>query len=78
MQNIKNFELVSYDDVRSMLDYVLLRMSWVFDLHFKYTIHQFKKRNYFSKMLDQLPETPQKEEIRTAIEEFIEKKVLNF
>lgn len=74
IKNIQNHELVSYDDVKGMLDYVLLRMSWVFDLYFDYSIHQYKERNYFEKMLSQLPETEQKNEIRNSIAGFIEKK----
>ena len=75
VQNIKNYELVSYDAVKGMLDYVLLRMSWVFDLNFDYTVQQFKERDYFNKLLNQLPETRQKDEIRVAIEGYIKQKM---
>ncbi len=76
VENIKNYELASYDDINGVLDYVLLRLSWVFDLSFGYTVQQFRERNYLKKMLEQLPESEQKNEIRAAIESFINKKVI--
>jgi HD superfamily phosphohydrolase YqeK len=74
VDDIINHRLVSYNDVKGMLDYVLLRISWVYDLYFDYTILQFKERGYFQKMLNQLPESEQKVEIESAINDFIEQK----
>jgi hypothetical protein len=47
--------IITLDKVQSFYDSVLFRLSWIYDLNFRYTIKQVKKRKIADKLLAKLP-----------------------
>ncbi len=47
-----------FQDMKSLNDFKLLQLSWVFDLHFPETIRQAKKRSDLSAIARSLPDDP--------------------
>jgi HD superfamily phosphohydrolase YqeK len=61
---ILNKEVASYSNIRTENDFKLMKLSWVYDMHFKESIRLLQKRNYIKKIADKLPQT---DEIISAV-----------
>lgn len=50
--------LVSYDRLRTLTDFKLLQMSWVFDLNFRASFRMIRERGHLERIAEALPEDP--------------------
>jgi hypothetical protein len=55
----------SYSKVKNINDFKLMKLSWVYDLHFKGSFRLLKERDYINRLAQKLPQT---DEIIKAIE----------
>ncbi|RJQ51051.1 MAG: HD family phosphohydrolase [Nitrospiraceae bacterium] len=62
---IMNRKVASYSDIRTENDFRLMKLSWLFDMHFRESIRLLHEKDYISKIADKLPRT---EEILKALE----------
>lgn len=56
--------IASYSHIKTENDFRLMKLSWVYDLHFDETIRLLQKRDFINKLVHKLPQT---EEIRSAM-----------
>lgn len=70
---IQKRSIVDIGQVRNHNDLMLLRMGWVFDVNFKPTLRQIKKRGYIEELYHLLPGTDMVVSAYNAIREYIEK-----
>lgn len=48
--SIKKNELINFRDVRTIADFKILQMFWIFDINFKESLTYIKKNNYIKKI----------------------------
>ena len=59
--------LVRIENCRSVNDFKLLQIGWVYDINFPHTYAVIKERNYFVRVFDSLPDDPGISSIRMKI-----------
>jgi hypothetical protein len=57
--------MVNLADVRTLNDFKLLQISWVYDLNFTESFRMIEERNYLEKLAAALPSGPR---IRSALD----------
>jgi hypothetical protein len=57
LQSIIHGELIKFNELKTVNDFKLLQISWVFDLNFKRTFEIISARNYFDRIAASLPQT---------------------
>ncbi len=70
-----NHHTIPLSEVDSFYDSVLFRLSWVFDLNFKYSIDQFTQRGILEKFLKKLPFSERLYEIEKGVEMYLNRKI---
>lgn len=61
---IMNRKVASYSNIRTENDFKLMKLSWIFDMHFRESIRLLHEKNYIKRISDKLPQT---EEIYKAL-----------
>lgn len=61
---IFNKKIASYSDIKTENDFRLMKLSWVFDMHYKESVRLLQERDYMNMIIEKLPQT---EEIREAV-----------
>ena len=69
--DVLNSRNVLYTDVKTSHDMKLLRLSWIFDINFKYTLLQIKERGFIEKIIKALPSNEEILKVSKYIEEYI-------
>lgn len=62
---LMNKHVASYSNIRTENDFKLMKLSWVYDMHFKESVRFVQERNYVNSIINKLPQT---EDILTAAE----------
>lgn len=73
-----NQQVVPYRFAKTMNDYRLLRLSWIYDMNFAATYQLITERNYAAKILAKIPGSERKTEIEGIIHRFIALRENNF
>ena len=60
-------------DMRSLNDFKLLQMGWVYDVNFPHTLQQIRERKYLEKIREALPRPEQVSEVYTVVRKYLEK-----
>lgn len=68
---ISSKKLVRKEHIKSVNDFIILNMSWIFDLNFPFTFQEVIKRNYISTLSDLLPDTTQTQKITKMVNRYI-------
>jgi hypothetical protein len=71
IQDIKNHRCCSLDNVKSLGDFLVMQLSWVFDLNYRPAFQRFSHRRIMSRIFRQLPEDAYTKHIGTMVEEFV-------
>lgn len=61
---IMNKHVASYANIRTENDFKLMKLSWVYDLHFNESVRLLVERDYLNGIINKLPQT---EEILSAV-----------
>ena|SRR6056297_807136 len=69
-----NQKSISYESIRNINDAKLLRLSWIYDLNYEYSIKYLKESKYLDNILDTMPEFDEIQKIRRTIDDYIIKK----
>ncbi len=73
-----NQQVVPFVHAKTMNDYRLLRLSWIYDMNFVATYHLIRERDYAGKILNKIPDSDKKTEIAGIIQRFIDQRANNF
>jgi hypothetical protein len=68
-------EYVSFDDLRTLNDYKLLQMSWIFDVNFPRTFEVIQERHYMEKIRDVLNLGSEQKEVYAVVRAFLEERL---
>ena len=75
ISSILKGQIASYSHIKTENDFKIMKLSWLYDMHFDESIRLLKDRNCINKIIDQLPRT---EEINSAVVQlsrYIEKRL---
>lgn len=63
LQDIRNRQVVHKDHLRTLTDFKLLQMGWIYDMHFKRTFEIVRERRYLDLILRSMPVGPDVREL---------------
>lgn len=66
---------ISLLNIRSLNDFKLLQLSWIFDLNFKPSFKILLERKYIDYLISHLPQTEEIKKISFLLKDFVEKKL---
>jgi hypothetical protein len=67
--------VVSLSQLKTVNDFKILQLSWLYDLNFTPSFQLFSERDYLSRMTSQLPQTGEIQEIARSLENFIKQRL---
>jgi putative nucleotidyltransferase with HDIG domain len=77
VQCFRNRSTVSASEAKTMNDFRLQRLSWIFDMNFRATFVLLRQRNYIEKILSRIPRSPEVDEIACILHAYAEQKLLS-
>jgi HD superfamily phosphohydrolase YqeK len=67
--------VVSLSQLKTVNDFKILQLSWLYDLNFTPSFQLFSERDYLSRMTAQLPKTEEIQEITRFLENFVNQRL---
>ncbi len=64
-----------YSDIKSLSDFKLLKLAWVYDMNFKPTFRFLKEMGLVERIFEVLPDAPETPEIKAHLLGYIEKRL---
>ena len=74
LSDVLNGKLLDYNNVKTSDDMKLLRLSWVFDINFRYTFECIKNKGYWEKIIKSLPDNEDIRSVQKLILDYNDKK----
>jgi putative nucleotidyltransferase with HDIG domain len=68
-------KLLSYEDVKTPEDFKLIRVSWIYDIYYPWTLHKIMEARYIERLFAALPAEPLMPQIRKQTEDYIADKL---
>lgn len=65
----------SYLEMNTAEDRKLLRLSWVYDINYRWTLEQVVRRQYLEPIIQKLPQTPEVKAVIVRLRQYIEAKL---
>jgi hypothetical protein len=62
-------------DFRTLTDFKLAQLAWIYDLNFKHSMLEFKKRRIYERIAEHLPDTPQINKLAGKMRDYLENKI---
>ncbi len=75
VSNFYDKRIVSLSNIRSLNDFKLLQLSWIFDLNFYPSFKILLERKYIDHLISHLPQTDEIKKISFLLKDFVEKKL---
>jgi hypothetical protein len=50
-------QVASYSNIKTENDFKLMKLSWIYDIHFKESIRLMQEKNYINRIINKLPQT---------------------
>ena len=72
LQTLRNKQVVRYEDVKSDLDCLLIKLGWAYDFNFAASLAILRRRGYFTALGSMLPQVPALLDVRRRIEAHID------
>ncbi len=75
LDEFKADRIVRIEHVRNQLDFIVMRLSWLFDINYKQSLGTVAKRNYIHTMFQMLPEGKGKDMVKEKITTLLEERL---
>ena len=72
---IVNQKVVLKKSLKTLSDFKLLQIGWLFDLNFEYSIQRVYDKEYLDKIFDTLPETDKINQIKEIVDAYFDKHI---
>jgi hypothetical protein len=72
---INKKEIIRLVDLKTLNDFKLLQLSWIFDLNFRPSFQLLKERNYIERITVHLPQTEEMKDIVAFLLEYVQGKL---
>lgn len=63
-------------DFRTLTDFKLAQLAWIYDLNYTHSLKEFKNREFYEQITSLLPDIPQIDKICSQMYEYLEEKTL--
>lgn len=77
-ESIIKKEVVLKESMKTLNDFKLLQIAWLFDLNFEYSIQKLYNRKYLEKIFDSLPENQKINQIKQIVNDYFKKHIETF
>lgn len=74
---ITDKHVASYSDIRTENDFKLMKLSWVYDLHFTESLRLLQERNYIDSIINKLPQTREIQSAMAVLRENVSQRLTN-
>ena len=75
LEDFLQARVVNFKNVKTSTDFLVMRLSWLYDINFSYTLKMILERGYLESMEKQLPHSAWSEEIFENIRHYLETKI---
>ena len=75
ISDIKAGEIVKIQNVKTLNDFKLLQLSWIYDINYHWTFKCIKDRNYFEELFESIPKNDKTTEIYSLACSYLENKL---
>ncbi|WP_378954505.1 HD domain-containing protein [Pelosinus sp. sgz500959] len=72
---LKEGRVLPYSEIKTMADKRLIRLGWIYDINYQWTLAQLVNEGYVDGLIKALPDTPQFNEIKDHIKDYIAAKM---
>ncbi|HEX9062097.1 MAG TPA: HD domain-containing protein [Clostridia bacterium] len=76
LTDVLNSRMVKYEDVKTSVDMKLLRLSWIFDINFKYTLGLIKEKGYAESIISSLPNIEEINKVGKKVLDYVDALIL--
>jgi hypothetical protein len=77
LSSIFNRKVASYSNIKTENDFKLMKLSWIYDIHFNESIRLLQARNYINRIIDKLPQTEEIRSAMTMLRQYIKQRLSN-
>ena len=78
LESIINKQLVMKESMKTLNDFKLLQIGWIFDLNFNYSIKRLYDKKYLDKIFDTLPENQKVNEVKEIVNDYFRSHIETF
>lgn len=78
LESILNKKVVLKESMKTLNDFKLLQIGWIFDLNFDYSIKHLHEKKYLDKILGTLPDTKEVNQIKEIVNEYFRNHIETF
>ena len=78
LESIINKQVVMKDSMKTLNDFKLLQIAWLFDLNFNYSIKRLYDKKYLDKIFDTLPENNKINQVKEIVSEYFKNHIKTF
>ena len=75
LEDFESGKIARIEHVQNQLDFMVMRLSWLFDINYKQSLGIIAKRNYIQTIFQMLPEGREKEIVQKKINALLEEKL---
>jgi putative nucleotidyltransferase with HDIG domain len=75
VQDLLKGKMACFEDIQSAADQMLFRMSWIYNLYFRYSLACVLERRYLEKMMDRLPADEQVKQVYERLLRYLHARV---
>ena len=75
LKHLEKGENPNIADFRTLTDFKLAQLAWMYDLNYKYSMKEFKNREFYEQVSKLLPDTPQINNLCGKMYEYLEGKI---
>ncbi len=75
LEQIRARETVSYENIKSLADFRLTELSWLYDINYRYTLRYIAENGILDEVTGSLPDDPAVNEVVREVKDFIEGKM---
>lgn len=75
LTHLEKEESPNMTDLRTLTDFKLAQLAWIYDLNFRHSLLEFKKRKIHARIVEHLPDTPQINMLTRKMRDCLENKI---
>lgn len=78
LEAILNKQVVLKESMKTLNDFKLLQIAWLFDLNFSYSIQRVYEKGYLNKIFDSLPQNDKIKQVQEIVESYFKEHIETF
>ncbi|OFX84213.1 MAG: hypothetical protein A2W99_00355 [Bacteroidetes bacterium GWF2_33_16] len=75
---ILNHKVILKESMKTLNDFKLLQIAWIFDLNFDYSVQRLYEKKYLEKIIKTLPENDKINQVKNIVDLYLNKRIKAF